>query len=105
MTLSVKERLLLGNILPKEGNIANLRIVRKLRESMSFSEAEWIKFGFKEEGDQLKWDPTLPQDIEVEMGPTAQKMVQDTLKKLSTENKLTEDFLSLYDKFCPEGEV
>lgn len=40
MKLNMVERLRLLEILPTEGNRMNLKIVRKLRETLSFSEAE-----------------------------------------------------------------
>lgn len=43
MKLNMMERLKLLEILPNEGNRLNLKIVRKLRESLSFSEEELKK--------------------------------------------------------------
>lgn len=40
MKLNMAERLRLLEILPNEGNRMNLKILRKLRETLSFSEAE-----------------------------------------------------------------
>ena len=39
-TLSVKGRLMLLGILPAEGDLTTIRIVRELREGLSFSETE-----------------------------------------------------------------
>ena len=38
--LSVKDRLMLLGILPAESNLTTIRIVRELREGLSFSEGE-----------------------------------------------------------------
>ena len=40
MILTVFERAVLSNVLPKEGNITNLKILRALKESLSLSEEE-----------------------------------------------------------------
>jgi hypothetical protein len=103
MTLSVKERILLLGILPKEGNIATLRIVGNLRSALSFSEEDHAKFGLRIEGDQIKWDPSVEQDAEIEIGPKAFVLIGDSLKSLEADSKLGLDFVSLWDKFCSES--
>ncbi len=40
MELTIQERMNLANILPPQGDILTLKIVRKLRETLSFSEEE-----------------------------------------------------------------
>lgn len=44
MKLTIIERLKLLDLLPREGNRLNLKIMRKLRESLSFSEEELKSF-------------------------------------------------------------
>ena len=44
MKLAILERVKLLEVLPKEGDILTLKILRKLRESLSFSEAELKTF-------------------------------------------------------------
>ena len=104
MTLTAIERLLLLTILPREGNIATLKIVSNLRANLSFSEEDHARLEMKTEGDRVIWNPNVPQESEVEIGPTAFVLIQETLKKLNKDQKLTEDFLSVWDKFSPEGE-
>ena len=40
MKLSVFERLILLNVMPKEGDFTTLKIIRNLQEALSFSEEE-----------------------------------------------------------------
>ena len=47
MKLEVYERIVLLNILPQEGDFTTLKLVRKLRESLSFSEKEIADIDFK----------------------------------------------------------
>ena len=99
MTLSIKDRLMLLGVLPREGNIATLKIVHDLRAALSFSEAEHSALGITVDGDQVKWDPKAVQDAEVAIGPKASNLITESLKKLSDDSKLTEDFLPLCEKF------
>ena len=63
MQLSVAERLLLLNVLPKEGDILSLRIVLKLKEELSFSEAEHAALKFHQDGEGIHWDETGAQQL------------------------------------------
>ena len=102
MELSVLNRLLLLNVLPKEGNITTLRIVQKLREDLSFSEEEHKKLNFTQKGDSLTWDSVANVVKDVSFGPKAHQLVVEALEALNKEKKLTADFLPLYDLFVKD---
>ena len=100
MTLTIKERFLLLLILPREGNMATLRIVQNLRAALSFSEEDWVALKIVQNDDGFTWDENIPQDTEVELGPRAQIVIQDTLNEMDKAKKLTDSYFSLWDKFC-----
>ena len=102
MELSIMDRILLLNILPGEGDITTIRIVRQLREDLSFSEQEHKDFGIVNEENQIKWDPAKAQPKEVEFGPKVAKLVSKALKKLSDSDKLTTQYVDLYDRFVED---
>jgi len=102
MLLTVLERLVLLNILPKEGDFTTLKIVRKMREDLSFSEDEHKALKFVQEPDQLRWDDKAEADKEVTFGEKATDIIKETLKRLNDEKKLTEEIFSLYEKFIGE---
>ena len=85
-------------ILPKEGNFVTLRIMRKLREGLSFSEEEIAQYKFKSEDGKMTWTANGTSKP-IEIGTQAKILVQDALKALDKEQKLTEDHLSVYEKF------
>lgn len=62
MEFSVLERILLLQALPKEGSFANLKLLREVRESLSFSEEEHKLLGFRQEGDQTRWNDLIIVD-------------------------------------------
>ena len=101
--LSVIERLVLLNLLPKEGTFANLKLIRVARESLSFNDIENQKLKFVQTGEQVHWDMKGAVDIdahfEIEIGDTVTQLVIDELKKLDKEGKLTDEHFSLYEKF------
>ncbi len=56
MKLTVLERLLLLNLLPEAGNLTTIRIVRELRESLSFTEDEHEVLRFETlPGGNVRW--------------------------------------------------
>ena len=99
MKFDVKERLLLLNLLPKEGDVTSLRIVLDLRRSLSFSEKELKLVKFKSTGQQITWDPSKNTIKEIPIGEVASKMIQESFKQLDEKKKLSLDMLPLYDRF------
>ena len=99
MNLSVKERLILLSILPQEGNFITLKVVRKLREALSFSEEEIKKYKFVQSGSQVTWDNTIEQGKEIEIGEKATDIITETLKKLDEQKKLKDEYFSVCEKF------
>jgi len=105
MKLNVLERISVLQILPKESNIAMLKIVRDLQGLLALSEAEVISIGFKVEGDNMLWNEKKAVDKDINFGEVASKMIADELKKLDGANSLKASHLSLWEKFVDvEGE-
>lgn len=133
MKLEVFERLVLLNILPQQENFITLKLVRKLREALSFNEKEIADIDFKnhwrcpkctvvelapqvikcqecdtymQPAGQVTWDEDKAKDTvkEVHMGRKMQDLCEATLKKLNDEKKLEEHHMSLYEKFVEEQE-
>ena len=103
MKLNVLERIMLLDVLPKEGSFVTLKIVRDLRSDLSFSEEEHKKFKFVESQGRVNWNPAAEQFKEVHIGEKATDIIVEALKKLDKEKKLTEGHLTLFEKFCKEN--
>ena len=101
--LGVKDRLVLLGILPPEGNLATIRIVRELREALSFSETEHADLQMVQEDGQIRWEEGAVPDRPIEIGAKGQEIVRDALAKLDKDEKLTADHLALCDTFEYEG--
>ena len=98
-TLSVKARLVLVGILPPEGDLTTIRIVRELREGLSFSEAEHEDLQMKQENNQIRWEDGAVPNKKLDIGPKAAEVIRAAIKKLDDEKKLTADHLELVDLF------
>jgi len=90
--------------LPKEGDVLTLKSLRKLREELSFSDAEIAEFSIVSTPEQITWNEVASKDAvkAVEIGPKLHLTIADALKTLSESGKLVDMQLDLYDKFVAE---
>jgi hypothetical protein len=98
--LNTFERVMLLNILPAEGDLTTLRIVRKLREDLSFSEEEHKELELnQDETGKVTWRSDKDKNKEVEIGAKALGVIRSALDRLNKEKKLRDYHLGLCDRF------
>lgn len=106
MKLEVHERIALLAILPKEGDYAALKTLRRAREMISFTAEEVKLYGMTsgtgpDGKPQTSWDPIKAaeniKDCPVDEYTT--NLIRDALQDMSKKRKLTDDYFSLYEKF------
>jgi hypothetical protein len=97
--LSVWERFRLLNILPEKGSFVTLKLVRKLRESLSFTEEEMGLYDFKQDGERVMWNPDAPQVKEFQFGPKTMNIISDALRAVDKRQMLDQTELVLFEKF------
>ena len=103
-SLNVLERLKLCPLLPPEGNIITLRMVRTLVEKLGLSAEELTKYEvvvLDEKTGQVRWNDAgmIPTDIELEDAEI--ELIKKQLKDLDAKGKLTPELISVYEKFNP----
>ena len=113
MKLNIPERIALLNILPAEGDAVSLRIVRDLKNALSFSEQEVKRFKLKNTmkpdgtGAVVIWDSkfsNITKDVKV--GDVAKSIIVGQLKMLDNTKRLRLELLDLYERFVsPEQEL
>ena len=105
MELNVLDRITLLGILPAEGSYLTYKILTNLRTELSFSEAELkdceivqrpVEVGGKTE-DRIFWSKSI--DKKIEIGEQAKKIIQEAMKKMDDAGKVSEQNISLYEKF------
>ena len=106
MKLSVPDRLVLLQALPREGDLTLLRILRDLTSRLSFSEEELatLEFKFNAAKGQTEWKQNAVEDVEVLLGPKAHAVILEAFEALAKEKKMPLPFLSTYDKFVEKEE-
>ena len=99
MLLSVKERIVLLQVLPPQGNVTNLRIIRDLEREMGFSEDETKALGLQSTEVGVKWDKEKEVEKDIAIGEIAAKLIHDAFLDLNKRNALSLEHLDVYDKF------
>jgi len=102
MKLNLSERCALLSILPAQENIAVLRIVKDLRMALAVTEDEYKEFEIVQNGNSITWNAKGKEEKEIPIGEKATDICVDALKEASRTKKLTEQHISLYDKFIKE---
>jgi len=98
--LTVAERFAALGVLPEQGDFLTLKVMRRLRESLSFEEEEMKHYGFAEKDDRLYWDEDKAEETaDIEFTDKQVELVVEALKKLDSQKKLTEEHFSLFEKF------
>ena len=87
------------SVLPQEGNFITLKVVRKLREGLSFSEEELKLYSFVQNENRVTWDDKAEQVKEIEIGEKAMDIIKEALKKLNESKKLKDEHFTIYEKF------
>lgn len=102
MLLEVQERLALMELLPREGDYAAIRELRRAREMINFTpdENKELKFESKGEG-ILVWDVEASAEMvrDIPVSEWATNQIRQKLINLSNDKDLTESHFSLYEKF------
>jgi Fe-S-cluster-containing dehydrogenase component len=129
MIVTAFERLILLNSLPATGDILTIRAIGDLRSQLAFTDEEHETLQFKRVykcslcgeraevpamelkaprccdnpmGDigKVEWLQDVEQEKEIAISEAGKTVIKSTLEQLHNEKKLTEQHLSLYDKFC-----
>ena len=102
MKLEIHERLALLEMLPKQGDYAELQALRKAREIFSFTQDE-LDFYEMKIGDDKKWHWDGTKASKRVLDAPIEQFVVETIRKalsgMEENHTLTELFVSLYEKF------
>ncbi len=100
MLLGVYERIVLDNVLPREGSYLTMVLVDALKKCLRLTPAEVAEWEVKElQGGRLAWNSSKAKEVEIEVGEAVTKIVKSALANLDKAGKVTTEQLSLYEKF------
>lgn len=100
MKLSIVERLLLLEMLPKQGDFAALKELRQAKEVVSFTGAELVEHEIVNDNGRVSWKVESDEyEIDIPLSAWITSQIQDQLRKLNDEKKLQDNHFTLYEKF------
>ena len=104
LKFNLHERLVFLNILPKENSFATLRILREVAKEVGITDEEYKYYGITTVKDgKVSFNPEKSaEEKEFKIRQVALELVKKELKKLDTEEKLTGEHFSLYEKIFDE---
>lgn len=102
MKLTIHDRITLLMILPGEGDFVTMRVLKKLKENLGFTEKEIKECNIVSNDGKITWgNASYVADIEI--GEIACEIIKSQLKKLDSDKKITEQILPIYEMFIPQG--
>ena len=103
MKLEVHERIAIMGLLPKMEDYQALRTIRRAKEMLSFSpdEMEFYKIRPGEVSGTVVWDveKARQQIKDVPIDEYTTGLIRKALGEKDAKHQLTEDLISIYDKF------
>jgi len=105
MKLLMRDRFVLLNILPAEGDISTIKIVHRLRMELAPTEKEVADYKIEQKESQVIWDDAMETKRgaqEKKIGPKAFSIIEEAFEKLNKDKKLNEGHLETYTKFSPD---
>ena len=98
--LNVGDRMMTLSILPKEGNIITIRLIRELISKLGLRDTELEQFEVKQTPEGLMFNEKGREQIEFEMSEVETELIRGSLKELDSKNKLIPDMIPIWEKFC-----
>ena len=101
----MRDRFVLLNILPPEGDISTIKIVHRLRMELAPTEKELKDYKVTQNEGQVQWDDAMEKKRgaqEKKIGAKAFSIIEEAFEKLNKDKKLTEGHLETFLKFSAE---
>jgi hypothetical protein len=89
--------LLLG-LLPEQGNILMLRVVREARQLLEFRAEELRDFELSQEAGMIRWDSSKAKEVDIPLSAAALGLIREKLQEMDRGNTLTSNHLPLWEK-------
>ena len=112
--LNISERMILLGLLPDKGNIDQIRKISLLRGLIGFDDAEILKMNIRKPNElyyddngqqavvpegKIIWDDENEEPRQFKFGASDLNIIYDILNGLNDSGQLTEEHISLYEKF------
>ena len=99
MRLTIKERIILKGILPENGGMAKMTLVRELLKKTAITSDDVQKTGMTDTSDgNTIWDSTKDPNMEFSFNDSELALLKEAAEMADKSEKITMDNLSLIEK-------
>lgn len=100
VTLEFSDRLSILDFLPSEGNIMTMSIAKDIKKKTVLTTAELQGAGAIQNGNTIHWDQEKAKEysLTIQLTKPELKVIQDKIKKLDSDNKISMEIVSLAEK-------
>lgn len=103
MNLSIKDRLMLNAILPVEGGIITMLVVKQIQKSIAIMPEEVKEFNIQEKNGNLTFsEKGLTEKKSITFDDSEIEVIRTQLRKMDSEQKITLDHIDVYQMFMSE---
>lgn len=97
MKLSIKERILVSELFPKESNILTQTIIKEVAKKVEITKDEQEAIGMKSTPAGYQWsaDKAKDSDKDVEFSKIELSILKEQVNALDAQKKVTQELLSL----------
>lgn len=100
MKITLVDRILIPDVLKKEGNYSQMIINKDIVSKCQLSQSELEEFEVKQFGTQLSWNEKgVNANFEIEFTELEKNEIREGLKKINEENKLNINLIHIYELF------
>lgn len=105
MKLKLIDRIILGNILPQEGNIKTIVIVKDIREKIKITQEDFKEYEIVVNGANLQWNSKgIEAEFDIDFTEFEKNEAKLAIQKADKDKKMTVDMLHLSEVFGVIGE-
>lgn len=99
LTLTIKERVILSDILPQQGSKLQQIIVRSIARKTEFTSEEIDEYGLKWSAQGVAWNEKAKSaEFEFEVSESELSVLKEAASLIDKENRVTQHNLSLIEK-------
>ena len=98
LSLTVRERLLLGMFFPQKGSLKDQRIARDIMRKVALGDEEKQEIEFVSDKDGIRWNGEKAKEREVELNDDEREFLKRQTRRLDEEEAYTQELMELAER-------
>lgn len=89
MELTVKDRIVMIDLLPEQGGIIDMILVKSISSKVALTAKEITDFSVKQEGNSVKWDQSKDMGVEIGFEMSEIELLKRRVQELDESKNIT----------------